>query len=403
MRWSDQLRFCAQVLVRQRFRTLMLWLALLVGVLAINLLTGLGEGARHFVLEEFDLLGRSTLIVLPGRKETRGGIPPLTGLAPRDLTLEDARVLARQPHFSRVVPLAAGQAEVSRGNRSRDVLVLGTTRDFFALRRLALTHGQALPPLAMDRAQPVCVISAALARRLFAPEPALGGWLRAGGMRFRVIGVLADQGQSLGLDMSDLVLIPVASAQQLFNRQGLFRLFVEVRDPRALPAGRQHILALLKARHQGGEDVTVISQDSLLATFADLLQALTLGIGAVAGVSLVVAGVLIMNITWVSVNQRVAEIGLLKALGASSRMIRRLFLTEALLLTAAGALSGLLLSTLLLALARWQWPALEFVTPWWAQCGSVAIALLVGTLFAWLPARWAGRLAPVDALSGRSG
>lgn len=397
MRAADAVGLWFGALRGHRSRSLMLLLAIGIGVIAVNLLTGLAEGARGFVIGEFSLLGRNTLIVLPGRKETSGGMPPITGLATRDLTLQDAQAIARLPSMRRVAPLQAGQVEVTVGNRNREAFTLGTTHAFFPMRQLQVIQGQALPVLAMEQAEAVCVIGSTLRRELFGNRPALGEWLRAGDRRFRVIGILGTRGQSLGMDFAEMLIIPVASAQVLFNREGLFRVFAEVRGPGFLDSGKRQILATIAERHEGEADVTLIGQDAMLAAFGGILDALSLALGGIAAISLLVAGILIMNVTWISVSQRTAEIGLLKALGATAAQVRLLFLGEAAVLALVGALGGLVLGELLLWLGRWAWE-LPLQTPAWARIGSLLLALGAALLFAWLPASQAARLSPVLAL-----
>jgi len=397
MRSADALQLCLGALRGHSSRSLMLLLAVAIGVIAVNLLTGLGDGARQFVLGEFSALGRNTLIIMPGRKETTGGMPPITGLAPRDLTLQDTDAIGRLPLVRKVAPLQAGLMELSVAGRSREAFTIGTSRDFFGIRQLEVSQGQMLPALALDEALAVCVIGQKLRRELFGRGPALGEWLRAGNRRFRVIGILAERGQSLGTDFSEAVIIPVANAQALFNREGLFRVFAEVRSPAQINNGKRQILALLKERHEGKEDVTVISQDSMLTTFNDILGALTMAVGGIAAISMLVAGILIMNVTWIAVSQRTAEIGLLKAIGASAAQVRLLFLGEAALLAVVGALSGLLLGELLLWLGRWIWE-LPLYTPMWARITSLLLAMATALLFAWLPASRAAAMEPLAAL-----
>lgn len=397
MRAADGLGLMLGALAGHRSRSLMLLLAMAIGVVAVNLLTGLAEGARQFVIGEFTMLGRNTLIVLPGRKETSGGMPPITGLATRDLTLGDAEAIGRLPSVRRVAPLQAGQVQVNVGNRSREAFTLGTSHEFFAIRQLGVGQGQALPALALDQAEAVCVIGATLRRELFGNGPALGQWLRAGDRRFRVVGILSERGESLGMDFGEMLIIPVASAQVLFNREGLFRVFAELRGPQFMASGKRQILDSIKARHEGEEDVTLISQDSMLAAFDGILQALGLALAGIAAISLLVAGILIMNVTWIAVNQRTAEIGLLKALGARPAQVRLLFVGEAALLALAGGLIGLLLSEALLWLGRQLWE-IPLQTPVWARVGSLLLATLAALLFAWLPANQAARLEPLAAL-----
>jgi putative ABC transport system permease protein len=400
MRGPDLLRFNLRLLTGQWFRTLMTLLATAVGVAAVLLLTGMGEGARRFVLEEFNLLGNDVLIVLPGRKETTGGLPPLTGEGTRDLTIEDAEALLHLPGVRRVAPLIVGLTEVEAGGRNRELVVVGSSAELFHMRQMKTAQGQILPPMPLDRAEPVCVIGHEVRRSLFDQQPVLGRWLRTADRRCRVIGVLEDRGVSLGTDLSEAVIIPVASAQQLFNTRGLFRLFVQVQHLELIDSVKPAILELIQARHQGERDITLITQDSLLGVFDNVLQLLTLAVGAIAAISLVVAGILIMNITLISVSQRTPEIGLLKALGASERQVHRLFLSEALMMTLLGALLGVLIGYALLWTGHWLWPQFPVSVPIWALTGAVLLAIGVALVFAWLPARKAARLPPVLALKG---
>ena len=394
MHAADALGFWLGALRGHRSRSLMLLLAIAIGVVAVNLFTGLGAGARAFVLNEFSLLGRDILIVFPGRKETTGRMPPLTGLTPHELTLQDVQAITQLLGIRRVAPQQAGQMEVIVGNRNREVLPLGTTRDFFTIRQLTIVQGQPLPTLDPGKAEAVCVIGGKLRRELFGARPALGEWLRAGDRRFRVVGILDERGESLGVDFAEMLIIPVASAQALFNSEGLSRVFVEVHGPSFLDRSKQLILAALKERHEGEEDVTLVSQDSLLSAFDQILAVLTLAVAGIAAISL---GILIMNVTWIAVSQRSAEIGLLKAIGVTAAQLRLLFLGEAALLALTGALAGLLLAETLLWLGRLAFD-LPLYAPWWARAGAVLLALGTALLFAWLPAARASALEPVAAL-----
>ena len=401
MRSADLLRFNLQLLLRHRFRSLMILLALAIGVAAVNLLTGLGEGAKMYVLNQFSLLGNQTLIMLPGKKETSGGMPPITGESPRDITLHDAAAIARLPGVAAVAPLLVGISEVRFNARSRDVVIAGTSSDYFSIRQLAVHQGQPLPALALDMASPVAVIGSTVKRELFGNEPALGQWLKAGDRRFRVIGILSSKGQAMGMDMNDLIIIPVASAQVLFNQPGLFRVLIESQNSDAIPAVKQRILQLMQRRQHGVADITLVSQDAILSAFTDILTTLNLAISGIAAISLLVAGILIMNVTLISVSQRTSEIGLLKAIGAANSDIQTLFLSEALLMALLGAAAGMLLSELGLLAMRLRFADLAFHTPWWARLLALAIAVATSLLFAWGPARRAANLSPISALQGR--
>jgi putative ABC transport system permease protein len=198
-----------------------------------------------------------------------------------------------------------------------------------------------------------------------------------------------------------VVIIPVATALQLFNTNTLFRILVEARDREMIPAVIAHVEQTIRERHQGEDDVTVITQDAVLATFDKILQALTFAVAGIAAISLAVAGILIMNVMLVAVSQRTTEIGLLKALGAPRRQIVGLFLMEAGLLSALGAGLGLVVGQLGSWLIGYFYPALPVGAPWWAFVAAIGVALGTGLLFSLLPARRAAQLDPVQALARR--
>lgn len=389
-------------LVHQPRRTLLIALAMSIGVGAVVVLTALGEGARRYVLEQFASLGTHLIIVIPGRAETTGAAPGvLSGQTTRDLTLDDAEAVARLRGVARVAPLNVGVAQVSRGALSREAVLLGSAAAMLEIRHMRLAQGRNLPLVPYDQATPVCVLGERIRAELFGSGNALGQWVRIGDRRFRVVGVLAAQGQQMGFNTDETVVIPVAAAQQLFNTESLFRILVEARGRAAVATVKARVLVLLKARHEGESDVTVITQDAVLATFDRILTALTLAVSGIAAISLGVAGVLIMNVMLVSVTQRRAEIGLLKALGASSANVRRLFLTEAGLIALLGAVGGLILGLAASFALGQLYPALPIAPPLWALAAAVATALIASLLFAWLPARRAAKLDAALALARR--
>ncbi len=383
-------------------RTLLLMLAMAIGVAAVVVLTALGDGARGYVVREFAGLGSNLVIVLPGRTAT-GGVNPASAITatPRDLTIDDARAVTRATAVSRVAPITVGTSEISVGGRLRDTMIVGTTAEFIDVRRFALAQGRFLPAEDWDRGSPVMVIGAKLRSELFGNEQALGQLVRIGDRRFRVIGVLAASGSGLGMHTDELAIVPVALAQVMFNTNTLFRVLVEARNRDAIEPAKRQTTEILKQRHGGEEDVTVITQDAVLATFDRLLGTLTLGVAGIAAISLAVAGILVMNVMLVSVTQRRAEIGLMKALGGSQSTIRLLFLVEAALLSTAGAIAGFALGHVGAWVVRIFYPTLPAFPPDWAVLAALSTALVTGVLFGVLPARRAAALDPVLALARR--
>ena len=401
MKIGDVIQFSIRASSGYPTRTLLMVLAMAIGVASVILLTALGEGARRYVKREFTSLGTHLLIVLPGRSETTGGPPPLLGETPRDLTLEDALSLSRSSAIRRVAPITVGSASVAWKQRDREVTILGSTPELFEIRHLSMARGRFIPSGDPTRGMAACVMGSKLTKELFGNKSPLGQWVRIGDRRFRVIGVLAKKGQSLGLDTGDLVVIPVASAQALFNTSSLFRILVQANGRDAIPKAKKAILSIIRARHEGEDDVTVITQDALLSTFDRIFTALTLGVAGIASISLAVAGILIMNVMLIAVSRRTTEIGLLKAIGAPSRQILRLFLAESAMLSLAGAAFGLVLAFLgTLGLAR-AFPDFPIMIPFWALGAATGVSLLTGLVFGVLPARRAAKLDPVQALSRR--
>ncbi len=400
MRGGDLLAFAAGAFRGHPLRTSLSLLGVAIGVAAVILLTSLGEGARRYVTGEFALLGSNLVIVLPGRSETTGAVP--VGGVPHDLTLDDVEALRRRVSLLvSVAPLAVGGLTARSGERSRDLTVAGVTADWKDVRRLTLREGAFIPPGDPDRAPRVCVVGAKVAAELFPGRSPIGELLRLGDERFRVTGVLVPRGVSVGLDLDEVVLVPIGHHLRMFDRRSVFRVLCEARTSEDLEAAKAGILEVLKDRHDGEEDVTVLTQDAVMKTFGKVLGILTAALAGIAAVSLTVAGVGIMNVMLVSVSERTREVGLLKALGASRGQVLHLFLVEAAILSTAGGAVGLLAGWAGTLAIRGLYPDFPVAPPGWAVAAALAVSVSVGLVFGVLPARRAARLDPVIALARR--
>ncbi len=400
MRNRDVLSFARDAALGNPLRTALLMLAMAIGVAAVVVLTALGDGARRYVLDQFLSLGSNLVIVLPGRSQT-GGFNPANAITSttRDLSIEDAQALLRARGVKRVAPLVIGLSEVNVGGRLREATVVGTSAEYIELRQLPLAQGRFLPEGDWTRGAPEVVLGATLRRELFGAEPVIGRTLRIGDRRFRVSGVLASSGQGLGINADDVVFVPVSLALSMFNTRSLFRILIEAHSRAAVPGVKSEVTRIIAARHDGEADVTVITQDAVLGTFDRVLGALTLAVAGIAAISLAVAGILVMNVMLVSVTQRTAEIGLLKALGATAATIRQAFLAEAVMLSLAGALVGYGLGHAGALLIRILYPVFPAYPPTWAVVAALITALMTGVVFGVMPARRAAALDPVTALA----
>ena len=402
MRLHDVVRFAWRSLSGYPTRTSLIVLAMSIGVGAVVVLTSLGEGARGYVRNEFESLGTNLIAVLPGRAETVGGTGGLmSGRTPRDLTLDDALSLRRIPGIKSVAPLNLVSGEVWWKGRRRDAPVAGSTMELADIWGLPVAYGRFLPQQDPRHAASLCVLGSRIRHELFGTLSPLGEWIRIGDRRFRVIGVLAPKGEFVGLNMDDLVIIPVASAQVVFNLPSLLRIGITVSRREDVQRIRDEVRRILRDRHNGEEDVTIIAQDAVASAFDRILLALTLALGGIATISLAVAGILIMNVMLIAVSQRTGEIGLLKAIGASPAQIRLLFFTEAVLLSAFGAIVGSVVGQIGSLVIRQIYPAVPAFAPAWASVAALVLALTTGIAFSVLPARRAAALDPALALARR--
>ena len=402
MRFKDLLFLSYTTLIRYPLRTIMLLIATSIGVMAVILLTAVGEGARDYITGEFRSLGTNLLIVMPGRNETSGGGGPaaLTGLSPRPLTIEDAQSLSQIDNIRRIAPIVMGEAPAEYDGLVRTAPIIGTTPEFLNIRQWEMESGSFLPGASMKYSPPICAIGKEIKKELFGDDIAIGEWIRLGDRRCRVAGVIGGEGRTIGLDVQKVVAIPVALATALFNRDSLFRIMVSVEDSGRMDQTRQSILSIIKRRHQDKEDITVIKQDTVLQSFDNIFNVLTMALGSIASISLFVAGILIMNVMLVAVSQRQAEIGLLKAIGAKNKQINNLFVVEAIMLSGLGAIMGLIFGHTITYILKISFPTFNFLPPMWASYVSLIVALMSGIIFGLLPARRAAKLDPVEALSG---
>ncbi|GGC06094.1 ABC transporter permease [Marinobacterium zhoushanense] len=391
---QDYLRLTLGTLSAGRMRSLLTILGIAIGIAAVMMLTTLGEGVRLYVLENFSQFGSRIVAVTPGKTQT-GGLGSILS-STRPISLEDAHSFRSLPYAIHVVPIVQGAGAIEYGNRVRHTDILGTGPDAAAAWRFNVVLGRFLPSSA-GYSQPYAVLGHKVRNELFGEANPLGQFIRVGGERYRVVGVMEEKGQMLGFDLDDIVYIPIDRALNLFNRAGLMEVDVTYQAATTAQAMAERIRARLIARH-GGEDFTIITQDEMLASLDRILGILTLAVGGLGGISLLVGAIGILTIMVTTVRERRSEIGLLRALGATSRQVLLLFLSEAMLLALAGGIAGLLLSALSLGLLALAIPALPIqISPLFLLL-ALGLSAAVGLLAGVLPARQAARLNPVTAL-----
>lgn len=393
MRIADGLQWVGRSLLSQRQRSLLTALGIAIGIAAVALLTSVGEGLRIYLLDMFSSFGTRIVSVTAGKTSTEGMAGMLNTVRP--LTLDDARQLRRLPYVDAVTPMVQGSVKVDSGSRQRDAAVFGVGADMPRAWRMQVGLGRFLPD--DDAGRPYVVLGYKVRRELFGDTNPLGANLRIGGSRFRVIGVMESKGQTLGFDMDDVVFIPADRALQLLNKEGVGEINVIFSEQTTGAETMARIRKLLTALH-GEEDFTLFSQEDILKSLDRILHIITLAIASLGGISLVVGGVGVATIMTTALRERMAEIGLLRALGATRAQTLLLFLGEAVALAGAGGLAGIALVVLLVGGLNLLAPGLPLaLQPLYLGAAwllSTAVGLLAGIAPAWR----ASLLDPIEAL-----
>jgi len=377
-------------------RSLLTALGLIIGIAAVVILTSIGRGVHGFVLNEFTQFGTHLMAVYPGKASTFG-LSGATISTVRPLSLQDAQSLQRLEHIQAMTPLVQGNARVEAGNRQRRANIMGVGGALPLVWQIPVDVGHFLPDTGQGEGRAFAVLGSKMRDELFGKVNPLGQRIRIGSDRFRVIGVMQSKGQMLGFDLDDTVYIPCEQAMAMFDRQSLMEIDVLYDPEVSADSVEQAIKRRLIARH-GDEDFTLITQNQMLEKMDSVLSVLTMAAGVLGSVSLLVGSVGILTIMTIAVSERVSEIGLLRAIGAERRVIFRLFLGEALLLSIAGGVLGALLGVSLVKSIALLLPGLPVQLAWNYVLSALTLSLFIGIAAGVVPAMKAARMNPLSAL-----
>ena len=402
MRFAATIRIALRALKRNKLRTALTMLGMIIGVAAVIAMVSIGNGAKSQVEAQIASLGENVILIFSGSTSSSGIRSGWGGAG--TLKIEDAEAIEREiTGVSAVSPEIRSSEQVAAGNQNWRPSLLGESPDYFDIRKWPFVEGSTFSDQDVRSANKVCVIGQTTARQLFGNLSPLGEIIRVKGVPFTIVGLLAPKGMSvMGSDQDDVIVMPYTSAMKRVLGQTMLRAInVQAENAKDLPAVQQQIIALLRQRHRIGagreDDFTVRSQEEIAAAATQTTTTLTLLVGAIAGVSLIVGGIGIMNIMLVSVTERTREIGIRMSVGAHGRDIMRQFLIEALTLSCLGGMLGIALgmgtSEIVSKAAGW---------PTQVDPNAVALAFVIsaafGIFFGYYPARKAAALDPIEAL-----
>ncbi|EKE02471.1 MAG: hypothetical protein ACD_20C00382G0004 [uncultured bacterium] len=388
-----------------KMRSALTSLGIIIGVAAVIIMLAIGSGASKQISDQISSMGSNLLIILSGATSS-GGVRMGSGTMPT-LTFQDAEAIKQESQsVSNVAPILSEVGQVVFGNQNWSTQITGTTPDMLVVRDWDLSAGRMFSLEDIKNATKVCVIGQTVALNLFGDLDPIGRTIRIKGVPFLIIGSLESKGQSArGQDQDDAIMIPVTTAQKkLFGSQfpGMIRMImVKAKDSEALYTGEKEIAAILRERHRIGinqeDDFSIRNLTETMQMAQQSSNVMAFLLGAIASVSLLVGGIGVMNIMLVSVTERTKEIGIRMAIGAKTWDIRLQFLIEALILSMAGGIAGIIIgiagANLLASAAGWpiEISLVSIIL-------SFGFSVLVGIFFGFYPAYKASLLSPIDAL-----
>jgi putative ABC transport system permease protein len=402
MKQRTLLKLAWASILKNKMRTLLTMLGIVIGVGAVIVMVAVGQGARSQIEASINGLGTNLILVLPGSTQ-QGGVSTGAQTFNR-LTVEDAEKLKREgTTFAAVSPLITTRRVVITPNGNWRTTINGVSTDYFTIRDWQVTSGDLFADGDVRAARKIALLGKTVADNLFNGVDPTGSQIQIGSVPFTVGGVLAPKGQNAeGQDQDDVILVPYTTAQnRLSGWVRLSQILVSTLSPGDIPAAQQEITAIMREAHKLGgdtpDDFTVRNQTEIAAAATSTTSVMSGLLAAIASVSLVVGGIGIMNIMLVSVTERIREIGLRKALGATPGAVRRQFLVESIVMSLLGGVIGLLVgyggAILLGHLTGWN-----TVVPVSAVFIAVGFSAAVGVFFGYYPARKAAALNPIQAL-----
>ncbi|PIS09653.1 hypothetical protein COT75_00445 [Candidatus Beckwithbacteria bacterium CG10_big_fil_rev_8_21_14_0_10_34_10] len=398
MEFEETFRLALNSLKSNKIRSLLTMLGIIIGVASVILLVSIGSGLQSYISQQFEELGANLIMVMPGKVQFsdeggREGGPP--GAVNNKLTLKTVRTLEKEGQYVKsVLPIVTKSLVAKFGRESHQTGIVASTEKYISIRKQDLAEGSNFTKADISRGKRVAILGPTLKEEIFGDQESLGKKIMLGDARYTVIGIFTEKGAAFGQDQDDMALIPITAASKQFNIENLAYIYVEspTADDTVKTAAEVEKILL---KEMDEEDFTVMDSKDLLSSITQILGVLTVALGGIAGISLLVGGIGIMNIMLVSVTERTKEIGLRKAVGAKEKDILTQFIIEAVFLSITGGLIGIIIGYLGSAiLGNFLKTA---VTPWSIGL-AFGVSAAIGTVFGVAPAAKASKLDPIEAL-----
>jgi putative ABC transport system permease protein len=403
MSFLNLIKIAVNALLLNKLRAFLTMLGIVIGVASVIAMLAIGQGSKKSIQDQVSKMGSDMIMVMPAM-QMRGGIG-MGSSNSRSLTVEDAEAMASQCSYLRwVSPEVRGSGQVIYSNKNAPTLIYGGNENYLAIKMLSVTSGREFTPKEVRIAAKVCLIGKTVITNVFGEDvDPVGKYIRFNSIPFKVIGVLSEKGKNtFGQDQDDLLIAPYTTVQKrVLAITHVQTILASALNEASSPSAVTEIENLLRKRHgitgNKEDDFNVRSQEELVKTFTSISDILTILLGVIAGISLLVGGIGIMNIMYVSVTERTREIGLRMSIGGRGIDILLQFLTESILISIIGGLIGILLgigaSKIVSAVMNWPIAIMPQ-----AVIGSFLVCTAIGIFFGWYPARKAANLDPIDAL-----
>jgi len=402
MKWKNLIKVAFKSIVKNKMRTLLTMLGIIIGVAAVIVMVAIGKGAEKRIQDQIASMGTNLLTIFPGSMQSRGvRMGPDSGV---QLSLEDMERLKKNATLLQAVsPMVRSGAQLVGGSGNWNSSVWGVSEQYLEIRDWPLNSGEFFSTADIRAQNKVCVIGQTIVKNLFAGEDPVGQQLRVRSVPFRIIGVLKERGQSsFGMDQDDLLIAPYTTVlYRLSGHVHLNQILVRATSLEQMEQAQAEVTSILRESHKipegGDDDFTVRNQTDIASTAQETSSVLTMLLASIASISLLVGGIGIMNIMLVSVTERTHEIGIRMAIGARSRDILVQFLIEAIVLSLSGGLIGVLLGFLATGIVNLATDWITVISPTNVLL-SFGFAGAVGIFFGYYPARKAAALNPIEAL-----